>query len=66
MWGEVDRTGGWMDQLISLWKKAQSKPKIARTFGFDEVAVGPSLHSGPQENREAGASAIGDFFRRGI
>jgi NADPH:quinone reductase-like Zn-dependent oxidoreductase len=39
MWGEVDRMRGWMDQLISLWERGAIKPKIARTFRFDEAAA---------------------------
>ena len=39
MWGEVARMRGWMDQLISLWEKGAIKPKIARTFRFDEAAA---------------------------
>ena len=39
MWGEVDRMRGWMDQLINLWEEGAIKPKIARTFPFDQVAA---------------------------
>src|SRR5208282_1361791 len=39
MWGEVDRIRGWLDQLMSLWEQGAIKPKIARTFPFDEAAV---------------------------
>jgi NADPH:quinone reductase-like Zn-dependent oxidoreductase len=56
MWGEVDRMRGWMDQLMSLWDQGAIKPKIARTFPFDEAAGGPSFHSGPQEHREGGVA----------
>ena len=39
MWAEVDRMRGWMDQLINLSEKGAIKPKIARTFPFDQVAA---------------------------
>src|SRR5271165_959173 len=39
MWGEIDRMRGWLDQLMSLWEQGAIKPKIARTFPFDEAAV---------------------------
>jgi len=39
MWGEIDRMRGWLDQLMSLWEQGAIKPKIARTFPFDEAPV---------------------------
>ncbi len=39
MWDEVDRMTGWVDQLMSLWEQGAIKPKIARTFPFDEAAA---------------------------
>ena len=30
---------GWVDQLMSLWEQGAIKPKIARTFRFDEAAA---------------------------
>ncbi len=39
MWDEVDRMRGWLDQLMSLWEHGAIKPKIARTFPFDEAAA---------------------------
>ena len=39
MWGEIDRMRGWLDQLMSLWDEGAIKPKIARTFPFDEAAA---------------------------
>ena len=30
---------GWVDQLMSLWEQRAIKPKIARTFPFDEAAA---------------------------
>ena len=37
MWGEVERLRGWADQLLDLWWQGAIKPKIARTFPFDEA-----------------------------
>jgi len=37
MWGEIDRMRGWLDQLMGLWGKGAIRPKIARTFPFDEA-----------------------------
>ena len=37
MWDEVDRTGGWVDQMVSLWEQGAIKRKIARTFPFDDA-----------------------------
>ena len=39
MWGEVDRIRGWADQLLDLWRQGVVKPKIARSFRFDEAAA---------------------------
>jgi len=38
MWSEVERLRGWADQLLDLWRQGAIKPKIARTFPFDEAA----------------------------
>jgi synaptic vesicle membrane protein VAT-1 len=38
MWGEVDRMRGWADQLLDLWRQGVVKPRIARSFRFDEAA----------------------------
>ena len=38
MWGEAERLRGWADQLLDLWRQGAIKPKIARTFPFDEAA----------------------------
>ena len=37
MWDEVDRTGGWVNQTVSLWEQGAIKRKIARTFPFDDA-----------------------------
>ena len=39
MWGEVDRMRGWVNQLTTLWQQGATKPKIARTFRFNEAAA---------------------------
>jgi synaptic vesicle membrane protein VAT-1 len=39
MWGEVARMRGWVDQLTSLREHGAIKPKISRTFRFDEAAA---------------------------
>ena len=39
MWGEIERMTGWVDQLMNLWEQGAIKPKIARTFTFDEAAA---------------------------
>ena len=39
MGDEIDRMTRWIDQLMSLWEQGAIKPKIARTFPFDEAAA---------------------------
>ncbi len=39
MWGEVERIRGWADQLLNLWAQGITRPKIARSFRFDEAAA---------------------------
>ena len=39
MWDQVDRMSGWVDQLTDLWKQGAIKPKIARTFSFNDAAM---------------------------
>jgi synaptic vesicle membrane protein VAT-1 len=39
MWGEVDRMLGWGEQIQNLWAQGTIKPKIARTFTFDEASA---------------------------
>ena len=38
MWGEIDRMRAWGQQLLDLWAEGAIKPKIARSFRFDEAA----------------------------
>ncbi len=51
MWGEVDRMRGWLDQLMGLWEQDAIKPKIARTFPFDEA---PAAHHFIQDRKNTG------------
>jgi NADPH:quinone reductase-like Zn-dependent oxidoreductase len=39
MWGEIDRIRSWADQLLRLWAQGVVKPKIARSFRFEEAAA---------------------------
>jgi synaptic vesicle membrane protein VAT-1 len=39
MGDEIDRMTRWIDQLMSQWEPGAIKPKIARTFPFDEAAA---------------------------
>jgi NADPH:quinone reductase-like Zn-dependent oxidoreductase len=38
-WDEIGRMTGLVDQLMSLWEQGVIKPKIARTFPFDDAAA---------------------------
>jgi synaptic vesicle membrane protein VAT-1 len=51
MWGEVDRMRGWMDDLLDLRNKGVVRPKIARTFRFDEA---PQAHHFIQDRKNVG------------
>jgi NADPH:quinone reductase-like Zn-dependent oxidoreductase len=51
MWGEVDRMRGWMDDLLDLRNKGVVRPKIARTFQFDEA---PQAHHYIQDHKNVG------------
>ena len=39
MWGEIDRIRSRADQLLGLWAQGVVKPKIARSFRFEEAAA---------------------------
>jgi len=39
MWGEGERLRQWADHLLELWAQGVVKPKIARTFRFDEAPL---------------------------
>ena len=51
LWGELDRQRSWAEQLLDLWTKGVVKPKIARTFKFDEA---PQAHHFIQDRRNIG------------
>jgi len=38
LWRELDRVREWGDRLLELWAQGVVKPKIARSFKFDEAA----------------------------
>ena len=38
MWGEIDRMREWAEQVLALWRQGVVKPKVARSFRFDEAA----------------------------
>ena len=39
MWDEGGRIAGWVDELVRLWEQGAIKPRIARTFTFEEAAA---------------------------
>jgi synaptic vesicle membrane protein VAT-1 len=39
MWGEGQRLRQWADHLLELWAQGVVRPKIARTFRFDEAPL---------------------------
>jgi len=51
MWGEIDRQRQWADRLLELWAQGVVKPKIARSFRFDEA---PQAHHFIQDRRNIG------------
>jgi synaptic vesicle membrane protein VAT-1 len=51
MWGEIDRMREWADRLLELWAQGVVKPKIARSFRFDEAA---QAHHFIQDRRNIG------------
>jgi NADPH:quinone reductase-like Zn-dependent oxidoreductase len=51
MWGEVDRIREWADRIFDLWTQGVVKPKIARSFRFDEA---PQAHHFIQDRRNIG------------
>jgi len=51
LWGEIDRQRGWADQLLDLWTQGVIKPKIARSFRFEEA---PQAHHFIQDRRNIG------------
>ncbi len=51
MWGELDHIREWADRLLDLWAQGVVKPKIARSFRFDEA---PQAHHFIQDRRNIG------------
>jgi NADPH:quinone reductase-like Zn-dependent oxidoreductase len=51
MWGQIERMREWADALLELSAKGAIKPKVARTFGFDEAA---QAHHFIQDRRNIG------------
>jgi NADPH:quinone reductase-like Zn-dependent oxidoreductase len=51
MWGEIDRLRGWADEIQALWSQGTIRPKIARTFSFDEA---PAAHHFIQDRKNIG------------
>jgi synaptic vesicle membrane protein VAT-1 len=51
MWGELDRQREWADRLLELWEKGAIKPKIAKSFHFDEA---PKAHHFIQDRGNIG------------
>ena len=51
MWSEIDRMREWGDGLLELSAKGAIKPKVARSFRFDEA---PQAHHFIQDRRNIG------------
>ena len=51
MWGEIDRQRAWADRLWELWAQGAIKPKIARSFRFNEA---PQAHHFIQDRGNIG------------
>ena len=51
LWGEIGRMRGWADRLLELWAQGVVKPKIAKTFHFEEA---PQAHQFIQDRRNIG------------
>ena len=51
MWGEVDRIREWAERLLDLWAQGIVKPKIARSFRFEEA---PQAHHFIQDRKNIG------------
>ena len=51
MWGEFARVREWGDHLLTLWAQGVVKPKIAKTFRFDEA---PAAHHFIQDRGNIG------------
>jgi synaptic vesicle membrane protein VAT-1 len=51
MWEEVDRMRGWGEEIQRLWAQGVVRPKIARTFIFDDA---PAAHHFIQDRKNIG------------
>jgi synaptic vesicle membrane protein VAT-1 len=51
LWGEIDRQREWAARLLDLWTQGVVKPKIARSFRFDEA---PQAHHFIQDRKNTG------------
>jgi synaptic vesicle membrane protein VAT-1 len=51
LWSEVDRIREWADRLFDLWGQGIVKPRIARSFRFDEA---PQAHHFIQDRQNIG------------
>ena len=51
MWNEVDRIRGWAGQILDLASSGVLKPRIARTFPFEQAA---DAHNYVQDRRNTG------------
>jgi synaptic vesicle membrane protein VAT-1 len=51
MWGEIERMRDWGDRLLDLSATGAIKPKVAKTFRFDEA---PQAHHFIQDRRNIG------------
>jgi len=51
LWGELERQRGWADGVLELWSTKAIKPKIAKTFRFEEA---PKAHHFIQDRGNIG------------
>jgi NADPH:quinone reductase-like Zn-dependent oxidoreductase len=51
MWSEIDRMREWGDGLLELSAKGAIRPRVARSFRFDEA---PQAHHFIQDRRNIG------------
>ena len=51
MWGELDRSRLWAEELLGLWKTGKIKPKIDKSFSLEDAA---SAHHYIQDRKNLG------------
>ena len=51
MWGELERSRLWAEELVGLWKAGVIKPKIDKVFAFEEA---PLAHHYMQDRKNLG------------